>query len=124
MFRSTLLAATVMASCVYAQTYEWGDMANPSSNSAIIVEEVGEGGHVANVHFQNNLVPTGRFVPYIFFLEGAEFEAVVDHGQSDVPDRMYINLPEGYTAIPPEVVVNEGETKTIQIFNLADMLMG
>lgn len=86
------------------------------SGDYVIRIDPGEG-HYQDVTFTNRLVRT-ILTPeeFTFVLEDGNTVLVfIESGKGDLPDVIYVAPPDGYVAIPSEVLVPENETVVIEI---------
>ena len=88
----------------------------PGGGSWVEIHEPTEDHAVASVTFKNEEVHTEDERITLTY-EGVEVVVVLDWQANDTEaERLTVLPPAGYIALPPEIVVPEGERKTVHIY--------
>ena len=108
---AALLAGQASAQDVTA--YGWGDppvtwvKAVPSEKSGVWIEIV----------FKNENIHPNNLERLEMSYQGVEFDVVIYANRAFMkPDRMKVELPDGFSAEPESISVEEGETGTILVY--------
>lgn len=111
--RAFLLALLIASPAYAGDLVGWG---RTDQSTARIVP--GSGGfHVADVLLHNRLTAlAGDWTRGVIDLDGLEVVIEWAHGPGDAPDTVTIIVPPGYEAYPPRVVLEEGETARVEIY--------
>ena len=73
-------------------------------------------GAVAEVVFDNKTVHTDENVTFALTLDGLTVEVYAQVGRGLTPDRMTVEAPPGFIAVPPELDVAEDQVGTILLY--------
>jgi hypothetical protein len=80
--------------------------------------------HVAVVTYHNELTGGVEHNAGSVDLYGLQIRLIVTMGAGNMPDRFEVIAPEGFVAVPREVVLQEGKSGVVLIFAIAGMLIG
>ena len=108
------------------ETATWGyGLYGTEPSSATLVPVYGQP-HAAEVLLVNRLtLATGQeVVVRELVADGLHVGVNVTLGPGDVPDNYFLEVPDGYVAVPNYIDVEEGEDRKVLIFFVEDMPMG
>lgn len=113
------IAPFLFATAAAADTATWGQY-----NLSTITTYPGEGqGHIATLVFTNR-VNSGANGLVLTVTEGVEITVTVNDAPGDIPDRITVEVPAGYVAIPSSLEVGEEQSGEIEIFDAAEVPLG
>ena len=94
-------------------THGWGML--EGYTSTIVLQPTQAPGAVAEVVFDNKTVHVDEDVVFALTLDGLTVEVYAQVGRGLTPDRMTVEAPEGYLAIPASLDVAEDDIGVILI---------
>lgn len=78
--------------------------------------------------FHNTMTPQENFpggsTTVTLTLEGVDVEVSLTPQPQNAPDTLRVSVPEGYMAIPSEVIVPDGSLEAVTIYDLSEGLYG
>ena len=81
-------------------------------------------GHVADVHLRNELTSGPYHNEGQLSANGVTVTLRVEHQPGDMPDRFFVDVPDGYIAVPQWLDLDEETSGVIRIFELEGMVTG
>lgn len=114
------LYASLIASGAHAETVkQWGH--HPAATSTAEIHEPTDPAAFATITFRNEEVH-GRDEAFVLTWEGVEVTLMLDwQADGTQAERLMVYPPEGFIAVPPEIVVGEGSSDEVQIYEWAGM---
>jgi len=95
------LALALIATPAFAETHTWGASAVEYSGGVVT--------------FRNELTTGQRDFNVLLTDAGVTVLVLVLQESGDAPDRIVVQPPAGYIAVPSSIIVNEGDSGVIRI---------
>lgn len=95
-------------------SHTWGML--EGYTSTIVLQPTDAPGAVAEVMFDNKTVHVDENVTFALTLDGLTVEVYAQVGRGLTPDRMTVEAPPGFIAVPPELDVAEDDVGVILLY--------